>query len=127
MSTPIENAVVVGAGTMGHGIAQVLAQAGIHTTLVDLNPDVVKAGHGKIVENLDKGVAKGKVKAEDRDATLARLETATTTAPLANAQLLVEAIPERLELKARLFAEADALMPAGAMLASNTSSLPSTS
>jgi 3-hydroxybutyryl-CoA dehydrogenase len=123
MSTPIENAVVVGAGTMGHGIAQVLAQAGIHTTLVDLNPDVVKAGHGKIVENLDKGVAKGKVKAEDRDATLARLETATTTAPLARAQLLVEAIPERLELKARLFAEADALMPAGAMLASNTSSL----
>lgn len=123
MSTPIENAVVVGAGTMGHGIAQVLAQAGIHTTLVDLNPDVVKAGHAKIVENLDKGVAKGKVKAEDRDATLARLETATTTAPLARAWLLVEAIPERLELKARLFAEADALMPAGAMLASNTSSL----
>jgi 3-hydroxybutyryl-CoA dehydrogenase len=123
MSTPIENAVVVGAGTMGHGIAQVLAQAGIHTTLVDLNPDVVKAGHAKIVENLDKGVAKGKVKAEDRDATLARLETATTTAAMARAQLLVEAIPERLELKARLFAEADAVMPAGAMLASNTSSL----
>ena len=123
MSAPIQTAVVVGAGTMGHGIAQVLAQAGISTTLVDLNPDVVKIGHAKIVENLDKGVQRGKLSAADRDATLARLRTATTTAPLSEADLLVEAIPERLELKARLFAEADAVMPAGAMLASNTSSL----
>ena len=110
MSAPIQTAVVVGAGTMGHGIAQVLAQAGISPTLVDLNPDVVKIGHAKIVENLDKGVQKGKLSDADRDATLARLRTATTTAPLSEADLLVEAIPERLELKARLFAEADAVI-----------------
>lgn len=124
MSHQIERAVVVGAGTMGHGIAQVLAMSGIETTLVDLDAGVVAAGLAKITANLDAGVKKQKVTAEARDAALFRLHTATSTAePLSTAQLLVEAIPERMALKQALFKEADARMPAGAILASNTSSL----
>ena len=124
MSHQIERAVVVGAGTMGHGIAQVLAMSGIETTLVDLDAAVVAAGLAKITANLDAGVKKQKVTAEARDAALFRLHTATSTAePLSTAQLLVEAIPERMALKQALFREADARMPAGAILASNTSSL----
>lgn len=118
-----EHAVVVGAGTMGHGIAQVLCQAGHPTTLVDLNGDVLAAGQKKIEENLGIGVKKGKISEADRDAALARLSTSTSTAVLSSAQLFIEAIPERMELKKQLFAEADRLMPEGAMLASNTSSL----
>jgi 3-hydroxybutyryl-CoA dehydrogenase len=116
-------AVVVGAGTMGHGIAQVLCQAGHPTTLVDLNADVLAAGQKKIEENLGIGVKKGKLSEADRDAALARLSTSTSTEVLSSALLFVEAIPERMELKKQLFAEADRLMPEGALLASNTSSL----
>jgi 3-hydroxybutyryl-CoA dehydrogenase len=119
----LKHAVVVGAGTMGHGIAQVLCQAGHPTTLVDLNADVLAAGRKKIEENLALGVKKGKVTEAARDAALAHLSTSTTTAALSSAQLFIEAIPERMELKKQLFAEADRLMPEGAMLASNTSSL----
>jgi 3-hydroxybutyryl-CoA dehydrogenase len=108
---------------MGHGIAQVLCQAGHPTTLVDLNADVLAAGRKKIEENLALGVKKGKVTEAARDAALAHLSTSTTTAALSSAQLFIEAIPERMELKKQLFAEADRLMPEGAMLASNTSSL----
>jgi 3-hydroxybutyryl-CoA dehydrogenase len=118
-----KQAVVVGAGTMGHGIAQVLCQAGHPTTLVDLNADVLAASQKKIAENLAIGVKKGKLGEADRDAALARLRTSTSTDVLSSALLFVEAIPERMELKRQLFAEADRLMPEGALLASNTSSL----
>ena len=119
----IEQAVVVGAGTMGHGIAQVLAQAGIHTTLCDVDQGVLDRGLAKVRENLDKGVEKQKLTAAERDAALQRLRGSTTKDALATAQLLVEAIPEKLEWKRALFAEADEKMPPGALLASNTSSL----
>lgn len=120
---PIESAVVVGAGTMGHGIAQVLAQAGIHTTLVDVKQDFVDKGLGRIRANLDAGVQRGKVTPEARDQALARLAGSTGRDALARAELLVEAIPEDMKLKRELFADADQRMPAGALLASNTSSL----
>ncbi len=120
----VATAVVVGAGTMGHGIAQVLAAAGISTTLVDLDGAVVAAGLAKITANLQAGVHKQKLSEQDMQATLSRLSTSTSTAaPLSTADLLIEAIPERMSLKRALFQEADALMPAGALLASNTSSL----
>lgn len=119
----LQTAVVVGAGTMGHGIAQVLCQAGIATTLVDLNADVVATGARKIAENLAAGVKKGKIGEADSQAALARLSTSTSIDVLASAQLFVEAIPERMELKKALFKDADRLMPPGALLASNTSSL----
>jgi 3-hydroxybutyryl-CoA dehydrogenase len=122
----IERAVVVGAGTMGHGIAQVLAQAGIETMLVDVKDEFVERGLARVRANLEAGVQRGKLGAEDRDATLARLSGAGGAAgrdALASADLLVEAIPEDMALKQELFADADARMPAGALLASNTSSL----
>lgn len=116
-------AVVVGAGTMGHGIAQVLCVAGYQTTLVDLDAVVLDAGRKKIEEALAVGVKKGKLQEADQQAALARLQTSTSMAALSSAQLFIEAIPERMEWKKQLFAEASRLLPADALLASNTSSL----
>lgn len=117
------HAVVVGAGTMGHGIAQVGAMAGIHVTLVDVESARVDAGLAQIEKNLAKGVDKGKLSAEQKAAALAHLEGSTELDCLARADLLVEAIPERMELKKELFRKADERMPAHAILGSNTSSL----
>ena len=120
----IDRAVVVGAGTMGHGIAQVLAQAGIDTTLVDVSQGSVDRGLAKIRENLEAGVAKGKVTAAARDLALGNLSgTTQLESALGAADLLVEAIPEDMSKKRELFALADAKMHAAAILASNTSSL----
>jgi len=122
-SSDIQKAVVVGAGTMGHGIAHVLAVAGIETVLVDVKQDFVDAGLSKIKKNLDTGVDKGKVQPAVRDAALARLSGSTSRDALATADLLIEAIPENMAFKKELFADADKRMPPGALLASNTSSL----
>ena len=120
----IDTAVVIGAGTMGHGIAQVLAMAGIATTLVDVDAGAVERGLARVKENLDKGVDKKKIEAAARDAAWAKLKGSTSANEvLSSADLLVEAIPERMEWKKKLFADADAVMPVGALLASNTSSL----
>jgi 3-hydroxybutyryl-CoA dehydrogenase len=115
---------VLGAGTMGHGIAQVCAAAGCRVRLYDINDAAVASGLGRIRANLDKGIERGKVTHEERDAVLARL-TATTVIAHAvdDADLVVEAAPESMELKARIFSEVDAASPAHAILASNTSSL----
>jgi 3-hydroxybutyryl-CoA dehydrogenase len=116
-------AVVIGAGTMGHGIAHVCAMAGIRTTLVDQTLELAQGGKKKIEENLKKGVEKGKVTVEKRDATVALLDASDDRSVLREADLLVEAIPERMEWKRELFAFADETMPKGAVLATNTSSL----
>jgi 3-hydroxybutyryl-CoA dehydrogenase len=119
----IQRAAVFGAGTMGHGIAQVLAQCGITTHLFDVSQEAAERGLAAIAANLEKGVARGKVTAEERDQTLARLvATADQDAALEGAQLAVEAVPERMELKQALFARLGQL-PADALLATNTSSL----
>jgi 3-hydroxybutyryl-CoA dehydrogenase len=120
----IDTAVVIGAGTMGHGIAQVLAMAGITTALVDVDAAVVERGLARVKENLDKAVAKNRLDAAARDVAWSRLSGSTSAATaLATADLFVEAIPERMEAKKKLFADADAVLPPGALLASNTSSL----
>ena len=118
------HAVVVGAGTMGHGIAQVCAMAGLQTTLVDLDEAVLQRGMAAITANLDKGVARGKVSEAERSAALSRLQSATDgDAALKEADLFIEAVPENMALKKRIFADADAKLPEGAVLGSNTSSL----
>ena len=123
-ATTVQNVLVIGAGTMGNGIAQVAAQSGYRARLYDLDPNVVAAGLARVRANLDKGVEKGKVQAKDRDDALARLSAATDLrAAAADADLVVEAVPERMDLKRRLFAEVSAAVPAHAVLASNTSSL----
>lgn len=116
--------VVVGAGTMGHGIAQVAALAGFPVALVDTHADAVARGVERIGVNLDEGVARGKVEPDARDAALARITSGTDAgAAAAGAWLVVEAIPERLELKTALFRQLDAATPRDAILATNTSSL----
>jgi 3-hydroxybutyryl-CoA dehydrogenase len=121
---PIRGVAVIGAGTMGRGIAQAAAQAGYATTLFDAAPGVTARARGEIEATLEKGIARGKVTADEKVATLARLRLETELAPaVADADLVVEAVPERLDLKRDLFRDLDARAPATAILGSNTSSL----
>jgi 3-hydroxybutyryl-CoA dehydrogenase len=123
----INTIVVIGAGTMGRGIAQVAAQSGYRAVLVDVSADAVAAGVAGIASFLEKGVARGKVTREDADAALARLSSGTDpAAAAAKADLVVEAVFEDLAVKQDLFRRMDATAPAHAILASNTSSLPIT-
>jgi 3-hydroxybutyryl-CoA dehydrogenase len=120
----IGHVAVLGAGTMGHGIAQVCAAVGCSVALYDVDEATVSRGATRIRANLDKGVELGKVDAADRDAALGRVRTTTSIADaVTDADLVVEAAPESLELKARIFAEVDAAAPDHALLATNTSSL----
>ena len=115
---------VLGAGTMGHGIAHVCALAGYATRMYDVDEVSLSAGADRVRTNLSKGVELGKVDPAARDAALDRLSTTTDlAAAVADASLVVEAAPERLELKRSLLGAAAAAAPAGAILASNTSSL----
>lgn len=116
-------AVVIGAGTMGHGIAQVCAMAGVRTTLVDLERAIVDKALEKVKANLDKGVEKGKVSEEERAKALELLDGGTSIDLAKDADLVVEAVPEKMALKKELFEKLDGLSPEGAVLASNTSSL----
>jgi len=123
----IQTAAVLGAGTMGHGIAQVLAMAGITTRLYDIADEVVEAGIAKVGANLDKGVARGKVSEEDAAAAKARLTGgADLDAAIGGVDLVVEAVPERMDLKKDLFAKLGEALGPGVLLATNTSSLPIT-
>jgi 3-hydroxybutyryl-CoA dehydrogenase len=115
---------VVGAGTMGAGIAQVAAQAGFRTHLCDAVPAGLERGLARIHEFWDKGVAKGKTTPEQREQWDALLDARTPLPEaVARSQLVIEAVPEQMELKQRVFAELDRHAPAGAVLATNTSSL----
>src|SRR5262245_26996839 len=115
---------VVGAGTMGAGIAQVAALAGWGVTLVDLEPAALDRALARIRESLDGGVARGKVTAAAADEAVARIGTASSVAAGAGgADVVVEAVPESLDLKRRIFVAIDAAAPGHALLATNTSSL----
>jgi 3-hydroxybutyryl-CoA dehydrogenase len=121
---PFSKVAVFGAGTMGHGIAHVSALAGYPVTLFDLAQSGVDAGLARIAQNLDKGVARGKVTAEARDAAIALIRGTTDLADAADgADLLIEAIPEKLALKQDLFRRLSACAPAGAVFGTNTSSI----
>jgi 3-hydroxybutyryl-CoA dehydrogenase len=116
--------VVIGAGTMGHGIAQVAAMAGYAVRLVDALPGATQRGLQRIAANLDEGVARGKVTADQRASTLARIAAADDPADaVRDAALIVEAVPEQMELKIAVFHGVEQAAPASAILASNTSSL----
>lgn len=115
---------VIGAGTMGHGIAQVAAMAGCTVRLYDVSEDAVAAGLKKVAANLEKGVKRGKVEASVAEATLQRLSGETDAAKAgAGADLVVEAVPERIELKRTIFSEFGKWSE-GALFATNTSSIP---
>ena len=114
---------VVGAGQMGSGIAQVAAVAGYDVTLVDVAPQQLERARSGIEASLAKLVEKGKVEAADAEAALGRIETAGEAGP---ADLAIEAATENVDLKLRIFRDLDAAAGDGAVLASNTSSIPIT-
>ena len=120
----ISRAVILGAGTMGNGIAQVCAQAGMQVVLFDINDDAVATGLANIKRMLAKAVEKGKASSEDVAATMSRLSTSTDlTGSCEGAQLVVEAIPEKLELKQSVMAQIESAVADDCLIASNTSSL----
>ncbi len=121
----IERIAVIGAGTMGHGIAQTAAAAGYAVRLFDVDPGAIARGLAAVEAGLDKGVARGKVSPESRASALGRIEGESDLGrALDGCAMAIEAAPESLELKKRIFGELDALAPRDAILASNTSSLP---
>jgi 3-hydroxybutyryl-CoA dehydrogenase len=121
----IRTVAVIGAGTMGHGIAQVCAQIGCTVRLYDALQGGATAGIARIVKNLDKGVELGKLAAADRDAALARLTAFDELAPAAqDVDCVIEAAPEHIELKREIFGAVEKLASPRALLATNTSSLP---
>ncbi len=121
---PFPKVTVVGAGTMGAGIAQVCAQAGCEVVLNDVGEEALERGMNGIAAFLDKGVQRGKVQPSDRDAALARLTTSTDlAAAAATADLVIEAVPEHLDLKRKIFAAVAGAAREDAVLATNTSSL----
>jgi 3-hydroxybutyryl-CoA dehydrogenase len=120
---PVGTIGVLGAGTMGHGIAQVAAAAGFKVLLRDINDAAVTNGKQAIERNLAKGVERGKVTEKDREQTLAQISTTTELRDLAASGLIIEAAPENLNLKQELLRECEAITGADCVWATNTSSL----
>jgi 3-hydroxybutyryl-CoA dehydrogenase len=119
----IKTVAVLGAGTMGNGIAHVFARSGYKVILRDVEKRFLDRGLETITKNLDREVKKGKISAADKPAVLARIEPTTDSAALAAADFAVEAVPEQLDLKVRLLKDVDAVLRPGVILASNTSSI----
>jgi 3-hydroxybutyryl-CoA dehydrogenase len=122
----IESVGVVGLGTMGAGIAEVFARSGLGVVAVEVDDALVEAGRRRITASLDRAVDRGRLEAAERDAVLSRLTFTADRGRLASADLVIEAVPERLETKASLFDELDRICPPATILATNTSSLPVT-
>ena len=117
---------VVGAGLMGSGIAQVSAVAGHDVVMRDVNDEALARARGAIEKSLSKFAEKGAVTAEEAQAALGRISTTTDLDAASGADIVVEAIIEEIDLKTELFAELDRLAPEGAILATNTSAIPIT-
>lgn len=114
---------VIGAGTMGNGIAHVCALAGLQVVLVDADAEALDRGLEVIRRNLGRQLAKERITGEQVSAALALIEVGTSLQAAAKADLAIEAVPEVAGLKREIFAELDRIAPAGAILASNTSSI----
>ncbi len=119
----IEKIALIGAGTMGHGIAQVAAQAGFDVVLEDVSEEFVSRGLARIQDNLKKGVERGKVTEEEMRAALSRIRTSTNLNDTTTADLVIEAVIEKLDAKRELLARLDQICKPAAILATNTSSL----
>ena len=120
----IDRIAVVGGGTMGNGIAHVCAQSGKSVRLIDVDRDVLDAALETIGKNLDRQIKKGRLEEGARDEILGRIDTDTDLASgVSDVDLVVEAVPEKAELKAEIFRTLDESAPDGAILASNTSSI----
>ncbi len=114
---------VVGAGTMGHGISQVAVQTGFQVNLVDVDQGALERGVARVGKGFDRLVAKDKITAEDKAAALDRLNSGGDLAALADCELVVEAVVEKLEVKNAVLAEIDKICGPDTILATNTSSI----
>ena len=114
---------VIGAGQMGNGIAHVFAQSGFDVVMIDVAQAALDKGRDTIAKNLDRQVKKGTITDADKGAVLGRVTTATSTDAVKGAVLVIEAATENRDLKFRIFADLDAKADAGAVLATNTSSI----
>jgi 3-hydroxybutyryl-CoA dehydrogenase len=119
----IRTVAVLGAGTMGNGIAHVLARTGYSVILRDIQGRALDLALANIAANLDRETKKGKIAEAQKPEILARIRVTTDAAPLSTADFAIEAVPERLDLKTAVLREADKMLPPTAILASNTSSI----
>lgn len=122
----IKKVMVIGAGQMGGGIAQVAAQAGFETVQYDINMELVDKGMAVMDKNLSRSVAKGKLTEDEKAAILGRVTRSVSLEDASDCDLVIEAIVENMDIKAKVFSELDRIAPAHAILATNTSSLPIT-
>ncbi|HBI02987.1 MAG TPA: 3-hydroxybutyryl-CoA dehydrogenase [Paenibacillaceae bacterium] len=122
----VQKFMVVGAGQMGSGIAQVAAQAGLQVVLNDIKEEFVQRGLGVITKNLTRDVQKGRKTQDEMDAILSRIQPSTSLEDAKDVDFVVEAAVENMEIKTKIFQQLDEIAPAHAILASNTSSLPIT-
>ncbi|PLR79777.1 3-hydroxybutyryl-CoA dehydrogenase [Bacillus canaveralius] len=122
----VQTIMVIGAGQMGSGIAQVCAQAGFNVILNDLKREFTDRGMGIILKNLSRQVEKGKLTTEQKDEIISRLTLSTDLQDANKADLIIEAAVENLDVKMKIFSQLDQIASPGAILASNTSSLPIT-
>ena len=114
---------IIGAGTMGNGIAQACAVSGINVVMVDISEAAVQKGIATVAGSLDRLIKKDKITAADKDAALARITGSTSYDDLKGAQLVIEAATENLELKIKILRQIDGLLPADTLVATNTSSI----
>ena len=122
----IQNVMVIGAGQMGSGIAQVCAQAGFDVILNDISDESNATGMAYIEKNLARNVEKGRMTEEEKDATLGRITTSLYISDAKNVDIVIEAAVENMEIKKTIFSQLDKIVPEHAILATNTSSLPIT-
>jgi len=120
----IKNVFVLGAGVMGSGIAQVSAEAGYNVTMADIKDEFISKGLAGIEKSLDRKVKKGTIQESDKTSTMSRIKTTLDMKDAGNADLVIEAAPEVLELKRSIFQELDGICPEQTILGTNTSSLP---
>jgi 3-hydroxybutyryl-CoA dehydrogenase len=120
----MKNVSVIGAGTMGNGIAHVFAQAGFQVSLIDVSQDQLNKALATITKNLDRQLSKGAITGEVKEAALKNISTQTSLAAgVKSAELVVEAATENIDLKLSIFKQIDEHAPQGCILASNTSSI----
>ena len=119
----VRRVAVIGAGTMGNGIAHVFAQHGYDVTMIDVRPEALEKARATIAGNMDRQIRKGGLTEEEKQASLARIRAATELGAASDAELVVEAASENRDLKFQLFREIDEVAPENAILATNTSSI----
>lgn len=119
----MKEAAVIGAGTMGNGIAQVIADAGYKVILLDVNEEELKRGLETIEQNLDRAIKKEKIKERDKNLILDRITTATEYEEIKDVDIVIEAVPEKMEIKKEVFKQLDETLAEDVIIASNTSAL----